>query len=104
MRESERQFRLLVTGVTDYALYMLDPNGIVTSWNAGAERIKGYTADEIVGQHFSQFYTDRDRAAGLPTRALQTAAGRPVRSRRLARAQGWQPVLGQRGDRSDPGR
>jgi PAS domain S-box-containing protein len=73
LRESERQFRLLVAGVTDYALYMLDPNGIVTSWNAGAERIKGYAADEIIGQHFSRFYTERDRAAGMPARALYTA-------------------------------
>jgi len=74
LRESERQFRLLVEGVTDYALYMLDPNGIVTSWNAGAARIKGYTAEEIIGQHFSRFYTERDRAAGVPTRALEVAA------------------------------
>ena len=73
LRESERQFRLLVAGVTDYALFMLDPNGIVTSWNAGAERIKGYTAEEIIGQHFSRFYTEPDRAAGWPTRALYTA-------------------------------
>ena len=73
LRESERQFRLLVNGVTDYALFMLDPNGIVTSWNAGAERIKGYTAAEIIGQHFSRFYTASERAAGVPTRALQTA-------------------------------
>jgi PAS domain S-box-containing protein len=78
LRESERQFRLLVRGVTDYALYMLDPNGIVTSWNLGAERMKGYASDEIIGQHFSKFYTERDRAAGMPTRALYTAltAGR----------------------------
>jgi len=55
--ESERRFRLLVEGVTDYALFMLDPNGIVTSWNTGAERIKGYSAHEIIGQHFSRFYT-----------------------------------------------
>jgi PAS domain S-box-containing protein len=73
LRESERQFRLLVAGVTDYALFMLDPNGIITSWNAGAKRIKGYTAEEIIGQHFSRFYTERDRAAGRPTRALYTA-------------------------------
>jgi PAS domain S-box-containing protein len=53
---------------------MLDPNGIVTSWNAGAERITGYTAGEIIGQHFSRFYTAGDRAAGIPARALQTAA------------------------------
>jgi PAS domain S-box-containing protein len=74
LRESERQFRLLVRGITDYALYMLDPNGIVTSWNSGAERIKGYTADEIVGQHFSRFYTESERLAGVPSRALQVAA------------------------------
>jgi PAS domain S-box-containing protein len=73
LRESERHFRLLVAGVTDYALYMLDPNGIVTSWNAGAARIKGYAPEEIVGQHFSRFYTERDRAAGGPSRALYTA-------------------------------
>ncbi len=73
LRESERQFRLLVNNVTDYALYMLDPNGVVTSWNAGAQRIKGYTADEIIGHHFSRFYTEGDRAAGLPARTLYTA-------------------------------
>jgi PAS domain S-box-containing protein len=74
LREAASQFRTLIDGVTDYALYMLDPNGLVVNWNAGAERIKGYTADEIIGQHFSRFYTERDRAAGLPARALQTAA------------------------------
>ena len=74
MRESERQFRLLVEGVTDYALFMLDPNGVVTSWNAGAKRIKGYATGEIVGQHFSRFYSERDRAGGVPARALQIAA------------------------------
>jgi PAS domain S-box-containing protein len=74
LRESERQFRLLVDSVTDYALYMLDPHGIVTNWNTGAQRIKGYTANEIIGQHFSRFYPDHDRLAGLPARALETAA------------------------------
>ncbi len=74
LQESERQFRLLINGVVDYALYMLDPNGIVTNWNAGAERIKGYTAEEIVGQHFSRFYTESERSAGAPARALHTAA------------------------------
>ncbi|MFC3069325.1 PAS domain S-box protein [Phenylobacterium soli] len=74
LADSERQFRLLVSGVVDYALYMLDPNGIVTNWNAGAQHIKGYLADEIVGQHFSRFYTEADRAAGVPMRALQAAA------------------------------
>ncbi len=71
--DSERRFRLLVEGVVDYALYMLDPDGIVTNWNAGAERIKGYKAKDIVGQHFSLFYTPEDRAAGKPAVALETA-------------------------------
>ncbi|TPQ39706.1 hybrid sensor histidine kinase/response regulator [Bradyrhizobium guangdongense] len=71
--ESERSFRLLVEGVADYALYMLDPTGIITSWNIGGERIKGYTPDEILGQHFSRFYTETDRANGKPMRALGIA-------------------------------
>ena len=71
--QSEQQFRLLVQGVTDYAIYMLDPEGRVSNWNVGAERIKGYTADEVVGRHFSQFYTPEDQAAGLPQAALDTA-------------------------------
>jgi len=71
--ESERRFRLLVEGVIDYAIYLLDPNGIVTNWNAGAERIKGYKAHDIVGQHFSIFYTPEERAQGLPARALEIA-------------------------------
>ena len=70
---AERRFRLLVQSVRDYAIYMLDPDGKVTNWNAGAEAIKGYTADEIVGQHFSRFYTEEDRAAGAPAKALATA-------------------------------
>ena len=73
LQESERRFRTLVQGVKDYALYMLDPDGRVTNWNTGAEAIKGYKADEIVGQHFSRFYTEEDRAAGEPQRALATA-------------------------------
>jgi PAS domain S-box-containing protein len=71
--DSERNFRLLVKGVTDYALYMLDPAGVISNWNAGGERIKGYSAEEIVGQHFSRFYTPADQAAGKPARALQIA-------------------------------
>lgn len=74
LRESDRQFRSLVAGVTDYALYMLDPAGTVASWNAGAERIKGYSAEEIIGRHFSQFYTADDRKSGVPHRALSIAA------------------------------
>ena len=71
--ESERRFRLLVQGVTDYALFMLSPEGHVTNWNTGAERIKGYAKTEIVGQHFSRFYTPEDLDARLPWRALETA-------------------------------
>jgi PAS domain S-box-containing protein len=74
LRASEQRFRLLVQGVTDYAIYMLSPEGVVTNWNSGAERIKGYTYDEIVGSHFSRFYTEEDRVAGVPQRALSTAA------------------------------
>src|SRR5581483_279915 len=70
LRRSEQQFRSLVGGLTDYALIMLDPNGRIVSWNAGAQRIKGYTADEIVGRHISTFYTPRDRAAGVAEHAL----------------------------------
>jgi PAS domain S-box-containing protein len=73
LAHSERQFRTLVAGVVDYALIMLDPNGVITNWNAGAERIKGYTAEEIIGQHMSVFYTEPDRAIGMPMTALQTA-------------------------------
>jgi PAS domain S-box-containing protein len=74
LKESEERFRLLVQGVTDYAIYMLDPQGHVTNWNAGAQRIKGYAESEIIGRHFSQFYTEPDRATELPRRALETAA------------------------------
>ena len=82
--ESERRFRLLVEGVTDYAIFMLSPEGYVTNWNAGAERIKGYTAAEIVGQHFSRFYTPEDADADMPSKTLDTA-------RREGRyeAEGW---------------
>jgi PAS domain S-box-containing protein len=72
--ESERRFRLLVQGVTDYAIYMLDPQGHITNWNTGAQQIKGYSADEIVGKHFSQFYTPEDLEARVPWTALDTAA------------------------------
>ncbi len=73
LRDSERNFRLLVQSVTDYAIYMLDPEGTVASWNAGAARIKGYDASDIVGRNFSQFFSADDREAGVPQRALRTA-------------------------------
>lgn len=82
--EAERHFRILVQGVTDYAIFMLDRDGRVTNWNSGAQRIKGYTPQEIIGEHFSRFYTSEDRASGLPKTALETArkAGR-------YEAEGW---------------
>ena len=73
LRRSQEQFRLLVQGVTDYAIYLLSAEGDITSWNAGAQRIKGYAPEEVIGTHFSRFYTDEDREAGLPREALQTA-------------------------------
>lgn len=82
--ESERRFRILVQGVTDYAIFMLDPDGNVTNWNAGAARIKGYTEAEIVGEHFSRFYALEDREAGLPTQALEKA-----RSEGRYESEGW---------------
>ena len=74
LRESEWRYSVLVDGVTDYAIYMLDPNGIVTNWNRGAQRIKGYRTKEILGRHFSCFFTEEDRAANVPQRALEIAA------------------------------
>ncbi|HEY5008284.1 MAG TPA: PAS domain S-box protein [Caulobacteraceae bacterium] len=73
LHRSEEQFRLLVRGVTDYAIYLLDPTGRVTNWNLGAQRIKGYSPEEIIGEHFSKFYTDEDRAKGMPQASLATA-------------------------------
>jgi PAS domain S-box-containing protein len=70
----ERQFKMLVDGVIDYAIYMLDPGGHIASWNAGGERIKGYQASEVLGRHLSLFYTEEDRAAGEPDRSLAIAA------------------------------
>jgi PAS domain S-box-containing protein len=73
LRQSEQRFRLLIDAVQDYAIFMLDPEGIVMSWNSGAERMKGYGRDEIIGRHFSHFFTPEDRAAGKPWEELATA-------------------------------
>ena len=73
LRQSEERFRLLVEGVKDYAIFMLDPQGLVLTWNAGAERLKGYSATEIIGQHFSRFYPPEALMAGLPARELEVA-------------------------------
>ena len=85
LARSEERFHLLVDAVIDYAIFMLDPQGRVVSWNAGAQRIKGYAAGEIVGQHFSRFYPPEDAAAGKPARVLAEAA-RAATSRRRAGA------------------
>jgi PAS domain S-box-containing protein len=74
VKQLDARYRLMVDAVTDYAIYMLDPDGIVTSWNAGGRRFKGYDDAEIIGQHFSRFYTEEDQTAGLPARALATAS------------------------------
>ena len=74
LRRSEERFRLLIEGVADYAIFMLDPNGRVSTWNMGAERIKGYTADEIIGQHFSIFYPQEAKDSGWPDHELRVAA------------------------------
>lgn len=84
LRRSEEQFRLLVQGVTDYAIYLLDPDGIVTNWNVGAQRIKGYLPEEVVGSHFSRFYRPEDRESGLPQAALAAA----IREGRFE-SEGW---------------
>jgi PAS domain S-box-containing protein len=78
LKKSQEQFRLLVQGVSDYAIYLLDTAGLVTNWNLGAQRIKGYLPEEIIGHHFSTFYTEEDRQAGEPQKALETVerAGR----------------------------
>jgi PAS domain S-box-containing protein len=73
LRQSEEQFRLLVEGVEEYAIFMLDPTGVVMTWNSGAEKAKGYSAAEIIGEHFERFYTPQDRANGRPRRLLEIA-------------------------------
>ena len=73
LKASERSFQTLVESVIDYAIFMLDSEGHVANWNPGAERIKGYSRTEIIGQHFSRFYTEEDRLAGVPEKALATA-------------------------------
>lgn len=90
----EGRFRLLVDAITDYAIYMLSPEGIITSWNTGAQRFKGYKPSEILGEHFSRFYLEEDRAAefrrGLSPRRRNTAGsrGKAGASARMAAASG----------------
>ena len=109
LHQSEERFRLLVASVRDYAIFMLDPNGYVLTWNAGAERLKGYRPEEIIGRHFSTFYPPEALARKLPEQELEVAAstgsfeeragsGRQhwlFRGRGLASAPGRHTVLGQ---------
>jgi PAS domain S-box-containing protein len=81
---TEQRFRQLVESVVDYAIFHLDANGVISTWNSGAQRIKGYAPSEIIGSHFSRFYTEEDRASGVPTRALETA-----RTTGKFEAEGW---------------
>jgi PAS domain S-box-containing protein len=82
--DEARRFQLLVESITDYAIYMLDPEGFIASWNSGAQRLKGYDRLEIVGQHFSRFFTPEDQASGLPARALAEA-----KAQGRFEAEGW---------------
>ena len=84
LSESEQRFRLMVSGIEDYAIFMIDPEGRVINWNRGAERMKGYRSEEIVGRHFSCFYRSEDIESGVPVRLLETAIGNGSAS-----AEGW---------------
>ena len=83
-RRTEAQFDILVDAISDYAIFFLDKNGYIQTWNAGAERIKGYTEEEIIGEHFSVFYRDEDRESDIPKRNLQQAI-----ESRYAHDEGW---------------
>jgi PAS domain S-box-containing protein len=99
LRESEQHFRLMIEGVRDYAIFMLSPDGVIESWNSGAQLIKGYSPSEVIGKHFSLFYRPEDLEAGKArNRAENSFTAWPGGGRRLARAPRRLGVLGQRGD------
>ena len=90
----------MVEGVVDYAIFHLDPNGIISTWNSGAQRIKGYASEEIIGSHFSRFYTEEDQAAGVPDRRPSIPPDGKASSKRKAGAcVRTVPILGIRGAR-----
>jgi PAS domain-containing protein len=97
LRESEERYRMLLDGIQDYAIFMMDPLGNIISWNAGAERIKGYTADEIIGRSFSCFFPSEDIQRGRPEEILRlTAETGAARGAKHAQAQERLPILGGR--------
>ena len=96
LEDTERRFELLVHGVTDYAIYMLDTDGHVVNWNPGAERIKGYASGEVLGRHFSSFYTPEDQATETPKNALATARRTGRYEAEGWRVRRWKQVLGER--------
>src|SRR5215216_4697726 len=96
LRESEERFRLMVEGVKDYAIFMLDPGGRITTWNDGAERIEGYGEEEILGRHFSSFYPEEDVERGHPEEVLRGAGRGPLRRGGDKGSRGWLQVLGER--------
>ena len=99
LEQSEHHFQVLVEGVNDYAIFMLDASGTIISWNPGAQRIKGYAREEIIGQHFSRFYTEQDRSNRVPYIALETAGRSGKYEAEGWRVpQGWHDVLGRRRD------
>src|SRR5215212_8505439 len=87
--DGEARLALLVDAVTDYAIFLLSPAGIVLSWNKGAERLKGYKEHEIVGRHFSTFYTEEDSDRDVPQRALERQRRMEIRNGRVARPKRW---------------
>jgi PAS domain S-box-containing protein len=95
LRQSEERFRLMIEGVKDYAIFALDPQGFVATWNDGAERNKGYTAYEIIGEHFSKFYPEEDKRQ-TRVRTARSCPSRPLRRHRLASAKRRHDFLGQR--------
>jgi len=102
LRDSEERFRLLVQGVQEYAIFQLDPMGHVVSWNAGAERLKGYGFEEIIGKHFSVFYPQEDQMNDKPRTSGEGSEVRAERRRGLANSQGRIPLLGQRSHHRPP--
>lgn len=96
LRASEEQFRLLLERVEEYAIYLLDPSGRVASWNSGAEKIKQFSASDIIGKHFACFYAAEDVAAGKPQQNLERPPARSYSRSGNARAKGWEHLLRRR--------